>query len=868
MKRLLFALAALLAAPAAVWASGPRDTAMHEGCEAYRVGDGGIIERHVDQQIFYFSPGGRQFQITEDTYARILDYTSASVPVPPQTPFIPTLPTLPTSTVDVSFPDTTGYTVWTVRASGGTYNLTQLQNALNDATTNCGSAGLIIDIEAGQTITIPSGTPFKLKVTDCAGKWVIIRSSAFASLPALGTRVQDSDAANMPTIRTTTTNANVFNGSKSMLRYRLVGLHIKNDSTATFNTVALIHLLGGESAVTTLGQIPRQIILDRSILEGNDTGETGFGTFWQCGDCAIVDSRIQNIYSRISGSATETKAIGISGTADGPILVQNNFLEAAGIILMVGGDKPVLTNVEAHDVTIRKNYFFRRSAWSTSTFSKKNTFEFKYCDRCLVEANYFEGNWMASNGQQAQCMNLKTSASLDGAPWVKTHDITVRFNACLNHEGYFIDLGTGPVGGTSGEYMNRIYIHDNLGDGISNGNQVTGVFGFMGGGLCTGSSCPAAVDQISRNIFLNHNTMVASTRSNASMRGGWHADLDVDSSNSRCTDRYATHNNVFPLQREGATGTDNQANRCRFNGTRNDALAWSNDYDSWHANLPTNSTAAGCTTPSLATKYWATYPVGCSSDQASQFTTFSVSCIGAGCNDYTLAGGSPGKGAASDAAARTAEGLSTDVGVDFGKLTENLCGVLIGNYTSCTAAPAPTVTSSTPNTGSYLGGTSVTNLAGTNFVGGATVTYGGSAATDVVVVSPTQITLTTPAHAAGVVDIIVTNADMQSGTCSGCFTYTGSGDPTISTVVPASGTAFGGVSITITGTNFAAGATVLIGTQSCGSVVVVTDTQITCTPPLRSVPAAVNVTVQNPTGNPVTLVNGYTYTKPVLAVPN
>ena len=74
-----------------------------------------------------------------------------------------------------------------------------------------------------------------------------------------------------------------------------------------------------------------------------------------------------------------------------------------------------------------------------------------------------------------------------------------------------------------------------------------------------------------------------------------------------------------------------------------------------------------------------------------------------------------------------------------------------------------------PNSGSTTGGTAVT-ITGTNFAAGATVTFGGTAATNVVVVSGTQITATTPAHAAGAVTVTVT-VNGQSGSLSNGFTY-------------------------------------------------------------------------------------------------
>ena len=85
--------------------------------------------------------------------------------------------------------------------------------------------------------------------------------------------------------------------------------------------------------------------------------------------------------------------------------------------------------------------------------------------------------------------------------------------------------------------------------------------------------------------------------------------------------------------------------------------------------------------------------------------------------------------------------------------------------------PAHTVTSSTPNSGSTAGGTSITNLAGTGFVATPTVTYGGTSATGVGFTSATQLTCTTPAHAAGQVNVVVTNPDQQTGTGTLIFEY-------------------------------------------------------------------------------------------------
>src|SRR5690348_13505117 len=96
---------------------------------------------------------------------------------------------------------------------------------------------------------------------------------------------------------------------------------------------------------------------------------------------------------------------------------------------------------------------------------------------------------------------------------------------------------------------------------------------------------------------------------------------------------------------------------------------------------------------------------------------------------------------------------------------------------SGSGTPTPTVSSVSPTSGSTIGGTGVT-ITGTNFAAGATVSFGGTAATNVSVVSGTSITATTPAHAAGAVNVVVTNSGGPSGTLTNGFTYTTStGNP-------------------------------------------------------------------------------------------
>jgi IPT/TIG domain len=87
------------------------------------------------------------------------------------------------------------------------------------------------------------------------------------------------------------------------------------------------------------------------------------------------------------------------------------------------------------------------------------------------------------------------------------------------------------------------------------------------------------------------------------------------------------------------------------------------------------------------------------------------------------------------------------------------------------STPTFTVSGISPSSGTASGGTSV-KIAGTGFLSGATVTFGGTAGTNVAVPDGSTITVTTPSHAAGTVNVVVTNGIGQSGSLTNAYTYT------------------------------------------------------------------------------------------------
>jgi hypothetical protein len=170
----------------------------------------------------------------------------------------------------------------------------------------------------------------------------------------------------------------------------------------------------------------------------------------------------------------------------------------------------------------------------------------------------------------------------------------------------------------------------------------------------------------------------------------------------------------------------------------------------------------------------------------------------------------------------------------------------------------PTLTAVAPSTGDVAGATRIT-LTGTGFTPGSTVTLGGAPATQVSYVTATELSALTPPHAPGSVDVVV-SSDGVPATLAGGFTYT-RGAPTLVSLAPLSGPTAGGTLLTLTGSGFAAGATVTVGGAMATDVVVVSSVLARAVVPAHAA-GAVDVTLTNDDQQAATLAAAFTYVAP------
>ena len=138
-----------------------------------------------------------------------------------------------------------------------------------------------------------------------------------------------------------------------------------------------------------------------------------------------------------------------------------------------------------------------------------------------------------------------------------------------------------------------------------------------------------------------------------------------------------------------------------------------------------------------------------------------------------------------------------------------------GSCNNCltVTAQAPTVTAAAPASRAQGTVSQPVTLTGTNFARGAVASVSGTGVTvnTTTFVSPTQLALVVSIDASaapGARNITVTNTDGKAGSCSGCFTVNAAPGPT--TTNPSAAPNTGPVTVTITGSGFQNGATVLL----------------------------------------------------------
>jgi hypothetical protein len=253
--------------------------------------------------------------------------------------------------------------------------------------------------------------------------------------------------------------------------YRLIGLEITRNAGTGF----IGPLIGVEKDYQA-----NNIIIDRAWVHGSTHDDTASAAgFDGMTFAAVIDSYLSDFHCTWkTGACTDAHAIaaGVSAQPGGPYKIVNNYLEASGENIMMGGGHATATPA---DIEIRRNHMFKPLIWMKgqsgfvggndgNPFAVLNLSELKNAQRVLFEGNVMENSWGGFTQNGAVILltpksQYNKSKHAGVCPDCQVTDITVRYSKS-SHSGRGIAIAAGLTGEPKGTYQAkaaaRYSLHD------------------------------------------------------------------------------------------------------------------------------------------------------------------------------------------------------------------------------------------------------------------------------------------------------------------------------------------------------------------------------------------------------------------------
>ena len=167
--------------------------------------------------------------------------------------------------------------------------------------------------------------------------------------------------------------------------------------------------------------VPTDLILDRIMIRGDETRGQKRGIALNSANTHVRNSYIGGI--RLIGQETQ----GIAGwNGPGPFVIENNYVEAAGIGILFGGAPPAIDQLVPSDIVIRRNHITRPVSWRAGAWVVKNLLELKNARYVQIDGNLLENNW--SGGQSGFAVLFTVRAHSTSAPWTTIEHVRFENN--------------------------------------------------------------------------------------------------------------------------------------------------------------------------------------------------------------------------------------------------------------------------------------------------------------------------------------------------------------------------------------------------------------------------------------------------------
>ena len=302
----------------------------------------------------------------------------------------------------------------------------------------------------------------------------------------------------------------------------------------------IIALGDGSTAQRSAAQAPSNLTFDRVYIHGDpDVGQKR-GIALNSASTTITNSHI----SDIKAIGQDSQAIA-GWNGPGGYLIENNYIEAAGENVLIGGADPSILNLTPTDITIRGNVIAKPAAWHDADAPKwqvKNLLELKNASSVVIDGNLIERNWRQA--QSGYAILFTTRNQDGGCGWCQVANVQFRNNIVRDVAAAIQILGVDPV--HPSRQTAGIVISNNLFDGID--KKAWGGDGYF-----------LQITDGPKDITIDHNTIVQGASSGL---------VKVSS----VTDGFAFTNNIGSHGSFGIIGADhgvgNDSIRAYFPGAQ------------------------------------------------------------------------------------------------------------------------------------------------------------------------------------------------------------------------------------------------------------------------------------------------------------
>lgn len=210
----------------------------------------------------------------------------------------------------------------------------------------------------------------------------------------------------------------------------------------------------GSATATRVEDQPDVILLDRCYFPG---------------DRVLGQKRGIALHGRQVGILrcviTDCKRDGQDGQAvylcngPGPYVIIDNFLEASGENILIGGDSVRIPGLIPSDILIAGNSLYKPLSWMTQTWDVKNSLELKIGRRVTIRQNIIDGCWKQNQTGHAVLFTVKNQNGDN--PWTVIEDVLCEDNLLVNVASGFNISGYDSDGQVS-ERAARLTIRNNL----------------------------------------------------------------------------------------------------------------------------------------------------------------------------------------------------------------------------------------------------------------------------------------------------------------------------------------------------------------------------------------------------------------------